>query len=72
MADEFAKPLSIIFEKSWQSSEVPVDWKRDNNTHPHPFLKGEERKTQGTTDQLVSPQCLAGSYITDKELLRKL
>jgi len=27
LADEVSKPHSIIFEKLWQSSEGPGDWK---------------------------------------------
>ncbi|KFZ54406.1 hypothetical protein N338_13060, partial [Podiceps cristatus] len=30
VTDVVTQPLSVIFEKSWQSGEVPGDWKKGN------------------------------------------
>ncbi|KGL72764.1 RNA-directed DNA polymerase from mobile element jockey, partial [Tinamus guttatus] len=30
LAEVIAKPLSIIFERSWRTGEVPEDWKKAN------------------------------------------
>lgn len=48
LPDAAAKPLSLIFEKSWWSSEVPRGGKMETSLL---FLKRDERKNQGTIDQ---------------------
>lgn len=42
LVDEVAKPLSITFEKSWQSSDVPTDWMRGNITSSFKKVKKED------------------------------
>lgn len=53
LADEMAKPLYVILEKLWQSSEVPADWKRRNIT---PIIKKGKKR--------VLPLCTARSWST--------
>jgi len=40
LADVIAEPLSIIFERSWRSGEVPEDWRKANVTPT--FEKGKK------------------------------
>ncbi|GAB0187214.1 mitochondrial enolase superfamily member 1 [Grus japonensis] len=43
LTDVIAKPLSIIFERSWRTGKVPEDWKKDNVTPV--FKKGKKEGT---------------------------
>ncbi|KFO72833.1 hypothetical protein N303_09929, partial [Cuculus canorus] len=40
LANVVAKALSMIFQKSWQSGEVPGDWKKGNVVPVPIFKKG--------------------------------
>ncbi|KFQ60883.1 hypothetical protein N334_01915, partial [Pelecanus crispus] len=44
LADVVAKPLSMISEKSWQSGEIPGDWKKRNIA---PIFKKGRRENPG-------------------------
>ncbi|GAB0209219.1 mitochondrial enolase superfamily member 1 [Grus japonensis] len=44
LAEEVARPLAIIFERSWQSGEVPTGWKRGNIT---PIFKKGKKEDPG-------------------------
>ena len=50
LADVIAEPLSITFERSWRTGEVPKDWRKANRT---PIFKKSKKKDPGNC-RLVS------------------
>ncbi|KFQ84292.1 hypothetical protein N337_02306, partial [Phoenicopterus ruber ruber] len=44
LSEAVAKPISMIFEKSWQLGEVPGDWKKGNTA---PIFKKGRKENPG-------------------------
>ena len=60
LADVVAKPLSVIFEKSWQSGEDPGDWKKGNIASA--FKKGRKEPVTSMTSSELKDSCFYSEY----------
>jgi len=52
LVDVIARPLSIIFERSWKTGEVPKEWKKSNVT---PVYKKDKIEDPGNCRPVSSP-----------------
>jgi len=59
LADVIAEPLSIIFERSWRTGEVPEDWRKPNVT---PVFKKGKKEDPGNY-RLVSLTSIPGKVM---------
>ncbi|GAB0182212.1 mitochondrial enolase superfamily member 1 [Grus japonensis] len=55
LADVIAKPLSIIFERSWRTAEVPEDWRKANVTLVFKKVKKEDSGNYRTVNLTSIP-----------------